>query len=258
MASYRGHLMLAAPLGAAYGCITLLKPELDWGAAVLGAGLTTVGGLLPDLDSDSGVPVRELFGITATAAAVLVLHPLLQRGVPLEQALVFMGTGYFFVRYVLSSIFRRWTVHRGMFHSIPAMLIAGLIVYLSYPSSDYTLRLYLGGAVMLGFVSHLILDELCSVDFMGVRIRFNKFAGSALKFASPSWSATLSTYAVLFVLGFLAWQGVPDWVRVPEAWQHLSWPGIARHITVERKNLTQSREDAKEEKKAWLSSRGRE
>ncbi len=225
MASYRGHLMLSAPLGAAYGGVALFRSEFDWGPVVLAAGLTTVGGLLPDLDSDSGVPVRELFGLSATATAVLLLHPLLQRGLPLEQALVFMGAAYCFVRYVLSATFCRWTVHRGMFHSIPAMLIAGLIVYLGYPGSNYTLRLFLGGGVMLGFLSHLVLDELCSVDFMGVRLRLNKFAGSALKFGSPSWSATLCTYALLGVLGFGAWQGVPGWVHMPEGWERPAWLG---------------------------------
>jgi hypothetical protein len=215
--------MLSTPLGAAFGGLALFGMNYDWGPAVLGAGLTAIGGLLPDLDSDSGVPVRELFGITAAATAVLVFHPLVQRGLPLEQTLVFMGAAYFFVRYVLSAAFCRWTVHRGMFHSIPAMLVAGLIVYLSYPSNDYRLRLYLGGGVMVGFLSHLVLDELCAVDFMGVRVRFNKFAGSALKFGSPSWSATLFTYVVLGGLGYLAWQGVPGWLHVPGEWQRPAW-----------------------------------
>src|SRR4051794_15036106 len=110
MASYRGHLMLSTPLGVGYGALWLLRPGLDWGPACLGAGLTAVGGLLPDLDSDSGVPVRELFGLTAAAAAVLLLGPLREEGVPLEQALVLLGAAYFFVRYVLSDVFRRMTV----------------------------------------------------------------------------------------------------------------------------------------------------
>jgi hypothetical protein len=143
-----------------------------------------------------------------------------------------MGIAYFFVRYLLSAAFCRWTVHRGMFHSIPAMLIAGLVVYLCYPSRDYALRLYLGGGVMLGFLSHLVLDELCSVDFMGVRVRFNKFAGSALKFGSPSYSATLFTYTLLGVLGFLAFQGVPGWLHLPNGWQRPAWLGQSRERLV--------------------------
>ena len=46
------------------------------------------------------------------------------------------------------------------------------------------------------------LDELYSVDFMGVRIRLNRFAGSALKFWSPSLTATAIAY--VFLLGLTA------------------------------------------------------
>src|SRR5262249_4988161 len=98
------------------------------------------------------------------------------------------------------------TVHRGMFHSIPALLIAGLLVFLLYQSPSLALRVFLAGAMMLGFLSHLVLDELCSVNFSGVSFRLNKYAGSALKFVSPSLSATLMAYAVLAALIYLASQ----------------------------------------------------
>jgi hypothetical protein len=222
MASYRGHLMLAAPLGAAYSSLPLLQAEPDWGPAFLAAGLCTVGGLLPDLDSDSGVPVRELFGLLATVVPILLYPALRDRGLPLEQTLVLLALVYVFVRYGVSAVFKRCTVHRGMFHSIPGMLIAGLVVYLCYPRRDE--KLYLAGAVMLGFLSHLVLDELCSVDFMGVTVRLNKYAGSALKLASGSWPATLATYLLLGVLGYFAWQGgppaEPHW---PEGVQRPAW-----------------------------------
>jgi hypothetical protein len=220
MASYRGHLMLAAPLGAAYGGLALLQPDPDWGPAVLAGGLTTLGGLLPDLDSDSGVPVRELFGVLSAVVPVLLFGPLRAGGMPLEQVLVLLAAVYLFIRYVVADLFRRVTVHRGMFHSIPAMLIAGLLVYLFYPGPDPQLRLYLAGGVMLGFLSHLLLDELCSVDFMGMSVRLNKYAGSAFKFGSSSWPATLTTYVLLAVLGYCAWVGLPP---------DLHWPaGLAR------------------------------
>jgi len=225
MASYRGHLMLSAPLGAGYGALSLLNHDLDWGACLLGGGLTALGGLLPDLDSDSGVPVRELFGFTAAAAAFVAYHPLREHNWSLEQALVLMAGVYVLVRYVFANQFRRFTVHRGMFHSIPAMLIAGLAVYLVYPSQDFLLRAYLAGGVMVGFLSHLVLDELCAVDFMGVRIRLNKFAGSALKFFSPSVPATVATYVVLLALGWFAWDGLPSWARSPTSWPRPAWLG---------------------------------
>jgi hypothetical protein len=205
MASYRGHLMFSSMLGASYGALGMLRGPFDWGAAFLGAGLTTLGGLLPDLDSDSGVPVRELFGVAAFLAPLLAYHRLSGADLSAEQRVVVLAGIYLFVRYVLSGVFKRWTVHRGMFHSVPALVISGLIVYLVYPSTDVALRLYLALGVMLGFLSHLVLDELYSVDFMGVGIRLNKYAGSALKLTSPSRAATLTAYALLAGLAYLAW-----------------------------------------------------
>ena len=44
-----------------------------------------------------------------------------------------------------------------------------------------------------------------SVDFNGVRLRLNKFAGSALKLFSPSWVGTAVCYGLLGGLAFLAY-----------------------------------------------------
>jgi hypothetical protein len=57
--------------------------------------------------------------------------------------------------------------------------------------------------VLLGFLSHLVLDEIYSVNAEGLRIRFNKAAGSALKLASHSMSATLLTWLILTGLTYL-------------------------------------------------------
>jgi hypothetical protein len=223
MASYRGHLALAAPLGVVYGSLTLLEPKPDWGPGVLAAGFTTLGGLMPDLDSDSGVPVRELFGIMSAVVAGLAYHPLRKLGWPLEQAFVGVAFTYFFVRYVVASVFRRFTAHRGMFHSIPALVIAGLATYLSYPSSDAGMRLYFAGGVMVGFLSHLVLDEIYAIDFNGLRFKQNQFAGTAFKFTSPSWSATATTYLIAGSLAYVAWNGGLTHVHWPGQLQKPSW-----------------------------------
>jgi hypothetical protein len=211
MASYRGHLGLSCPLGIAYGAAAVWRWDLDWGPAFLGAGLTALGGLLPDLDSQSGVPARELFGIAAAIVPLLLVPRLTAVGFTLDQRLVLMGALYFLIRYGLRHVFGLLTVHRGMFHSIPALLIAGLAVYLLYHNPDVSIRLYLAGGVVLGFLSHLVLDELYSVDFTGTRLRLNKYAGSALKFFSPSWTGTATAYVVLGALGWLAWAEWTGW-----------------------------------------------
>lgn len=206
MASYRGHLTFAGLLGSGYGSLALLEGRWDWGPALIAAGLTTLGGLLPDLDSDSGVPVRELFGVWAAVTPILLFENVKNRcQQSTEQTLVVLSAVYLFIRYLLSYLFKHFTVHRGMFHSVPALLIAGLACYLIYPSDDVRLRLFLSGAVMLGYLSHLVLDEIYSVDFMGARLHLNKYAGSALKLFSKSWPATLGTYLLLAFLTWRAW-----------------------------------------------------
>jgi membrane-bound metal-dependent hydrolase YbcI (DUF457 family) len=204
MASYAGHLSLSAFLGAAYGSAGAYYFQMDWGPAMLGAGLTTIGGVLPDLDSDSGVPVRELFGLGAVAVPSLMLRRLANLELTFEELVVVMAGIYLFVRYGLAEIFRRITVHRGIFHSIPAMIIAGLIVFLLYHNPDLYLRFFLAVGTMIGFLSHLVLDELCSVDFSGAALHLNQFAGSALKLYSRSWPVTVSTYLLLGCLIYVA------------------------------------------------------
>jgi hypothetical protein len=205
MASYKGHLAFSSALGAACAGIGYWYFGLDWGTCLLGAGLTTLGGLMPDLDSDSGVPVRELFGVAATITPFLLLRRLHHSQLTWEEILVVMAGVYLFIRYGLRELFMRLTVHRGMFHSVPAMIIAGLAVYLMYHGPDERTRMFLAAGTMVGFLSHLVLDELYSVNFMGVGFKLNKYAGSALKLKSPSWGATAGTYAILVGMGFVAW-----------------------------------------------------
>jgi hypothetical protein len=203
MANFTGHITTSATLGVAYGIWGSYHLQMGWGPVFLGAGLTTLGGMLPDLDSDSGIPVREMFNLSGALLPVLLLPRLY--GFTSDQILVILAAIYLIVRFGVSHLFKRLTVHRGMFHSVPAMLIAGFSVFLLYHSPDVYRRAYMAGGAMLGFLSHLVLDELFAVDLMGLTPKLNKFAGSALKMWSKSWVATLLTYALLIALAAPAW-----------------------------------------------------
>jgi membrane-bound metal-dependent hydrolase YbcI (DUF457 family) len=205
MAGYRTHISVSGGLGAAYGAAAVEPLGFTTETAVLAAGLTMVGGMLPDLDSSSGVPVREMFGLAAVVLPLTMVPRLYEMHVSQEGILATLLFGYVAIRYGASRVFKRFTVHRGMFHSIPAMLVAGLIVYLGYQSPYRPVRFLFAAGVMIGFLSHLILDELYSVDFRGLRIKFNQFAGSAIKFVSPSFIATTVCYVLLGSLLYLAY-----------------------------------------------------
>jgi membrane-bound metal-dependent hydrolase YbcI (DUF457 family) len=210
MAGFRMHITVSGALGVLYGGAAVQPLGFSTEAAVLAAGLTTVGGMLPDLDSDSGVPVRELFGLAAAVFPLLLVPRLVHHEFSREAILATLLFGYVVIRYGAATVFRHLNVHRGMYHSLPAMLIAGLCVYLAYHSPDRTVRLLLAGGVMFGFLSHLVLDEIYSVDWRGVRIKLKSSAGSAVKFMSTSVAATATCYALLGGLGYLAYQ---DYIR---------------------------------------------
>ena len=205
MAGFRTHITISTACGIAYGGAAVQPMGFPTEAGILAAGVTAVGGMLPDLDSDSGVPVRELFGLAAAVIPLMLVRRLMHAGLSTEAILASILFGYLFIRYVVSDLFKRITVHRGMYHSVPAMFIAGLCVYLAYHSDKRDVRFLLAGGVMLGFLSHLILDEVYSVDWRGVKPKLKASAGSAFKFGSSSLFATATCYLILGGLLYLAY-----------------------------------------------------
>ena len=170
VAAFKQHVTFSSLLGVGYAA-SLAGSGFEWVHSVLAGGLCGIAGMLPDLDSPSGRPVRELFGITAIAVPLLLTYRLRRSGLEPEQLVLFAAVGYLLIRFGLSWVFKHLTVHRGMFHSIPAMLIAGEAVYLAHDCPEQFGRLTLAGGIMLGFLSHLVLDEIYAVDMNGVAPR---------------------------------------------------------------------------------------
>lgn len=199
MAAFREHVTFSTVLGVGYA-VGLKALGAEPSHALLAGGLCGVAGMLPDLDSDSGRPVRELFGLLAAVTALVCFHRL---GDGDRELRLLLAAGvYLMVRFGLSFLIKRLTEHRGMFHSLPAALIAGLATFLVLDNGDSGQTLGLAGGVLLGFLSHLILDEIYAVDFRGIKIKANQFAGTAVKLHSKSLPATLTCWALLLLLGY--------------------------------------------------------
>ena len=100
--------------------------------------------------------------------------------------------------------FNKVTSHRGMFHSIPAALIFGfgfsLLFYYIF-NFDAMFSWYFGMFVFFGYLVHLILDEIYSVDLSNRRIK--RSFGTALKLYSKDTKSTLLFY---ILVGVLFWQ----------------------------------------------------
>lgn len=206
MAGYRTHISVSGALGAAYGASAayFLSSYFTPVQGALAGVLTWVAGMLPDVDSDSGKPVREVFGLLAAVTPFAMMGHLLQWGGNSEGAMLLAICVYGAIRYGGSALLSRLSVHRGMFHSIPAMLIAADLAFLAYKSDSNITKLLMAVGVALGFFSHLLLDEIYAVEWSGVRIKLNKFAGSAIKLAGNRLVPNVFTYSLLMVMTYAA------------------------------------------------------
>ena len=182
MAAYREHITVSGILGVAYAFASVFLFGYSLVQAVIVAVLTWVAGMLPDLDSESGRPIRELSGVVAAFVPLMLLQNAQAVGIRGDRAMLFAILSYGVVKYGGAFLLGKLTVHRGMFHSIPALLISAELTFLTYCSDDLRVRILMAVGVGIGFLSHLVLDEMYSVQWDGAKVRLAKSSGSAMKF----------------------------------------------------------------------------
>lgn len=181
MADFNTHVLGAAAvvsLGAT--CTTkLLSLTMPEGLMLMVVGV--VGGVLPDLDLRSSQPSKALFSVLGVFAALAWLFASMTLFTGIE---LWLGTVLVFmlVRFPLAYAFHKLTTHRGIFHSLIAAAMAGMVTSaLAWQHMDTSaLQSWLLGLFLMGgYLVHLTLDELYSVDFTGARIK--RSFGTALK-----------------------------------------------------------------------------
>jgi Na+/proline symporter len=187
--------------------------------------LGTLGSILPDIDSNNSVPLRVGFQTLAIVFSFLVLFKI---GVDYSvvEMLILWGFTFVFIKQVVLRLFNKHTRHRGVFHSIPAGLLFGLLTTVSlYHIFEYHhFHAWLGGFfVFFGYIVHLTLDEIYSVDFTGRKIK--KSFGTALKvYDKKSLNANLYLYACIAV-AFLFVPSFENFVYVithPKLYENIS------------------------------------
>jgi hypothetical protein len=169
--------------------------------------LGVVGSLLPDIDADTSKPVRAFFSVLGAGLAFAMTLPLIGRFLPMELALIW-GAVFLCVRYGFFVIFSRYTVHRGIWHSWLGIAVAALAAtnacYWLWDQSPATAWIA-GLMVGIGYLTHLCLDELYSVDLLNSQVK--RSFGTALK--PFSLSDPWSSLGMLILVGVLAWYAPP-------------------------------------------------
>jgi len=203
MANFNTHISASTILGVVYGTVAYTQFEVPLGHCFVAGAICSVAGMMPDLDHKLGVPLREMLCFVSIIVPMLMLRRFEELGFTPEQMVFISGILYVLIRFVGGELFKRFTVHRGMWHSIPAAVLAGMVTYLVCLSPENEIRLMKAWAAVLGFMLHLILDEIYSVDLVGRRIK--KSSGTAMKFLGKKSGPNVLVYANIIILaGFIA------------------------------------------------------
>ncbi|MDD5412938.1 MAG: metal-dependent hydrolase, partial [Methylobacter sp.] len=154
MANFNTHLFVAsaASIGAAVVTVDvhlITNADIPW-LVFLG----TLGGLLPDIDANNSRPVKLLFNVLALMGVAAALYAFKNSYAPHLLLVIAAGT-YLFIRYGMFALFNALTVHRGVFHSVLAVLFFSLLMTcISYHFLHWNvLHAWLNGIfIALGFI----------------------------------------------------------------------------------------------------------
>ncbi len=210
MAGFKTHITVSTLLGAGYGGAAFWMYGVPWPTCALAGGLCSVSGMLPDIDSDSGTPLRESMAFAAAIVPMMLLPHFQKCGMSHESMILTAAALYLTIRFGLATLLKHVTVHRGMLHSLPAAAIFGEIAFLLTTGDDWRLRAYKAGGVVVGFLSHLLLDEIYSIEWSHCRLK--KSFGTALKLFGHGWLMNLLTYAELALLAAVIFYE-PQWFQ---------------------------------------------
>ncbi len=206
MANFKTHISWGVVLGVGVVTAALIYSMFSGVESILWVFFAVlVGSFLPDVDSDNGIPFQILFGLLGAGLAGAAFFSLYQGGQEDLKFLIALPVLVFIlVRFGAGYVFKKFTHHRGIFHSIPAAILSGLstIWFLKLFSITGEKAMFAGLAVIIGYFGHLVLDEIyASVNLQGRLFIPKRSLGSALKFYSSSRPATVLVY--IMVISFL-------------------------------------------------------
>ena len=181
MANFTTHIGAGTVVSGALATLTLaadvVAPENL--VAVTLAGV--LGSILPDIDLKDSRPSRAMFAGLAVFFSFAVLFNAAMHLSIAELWVLWLGT-LVGVRYGLHYIFHKLSVHRGIWHSLLAGAFCSVvtaIVFFHLLRRPEGVAWLAAGFMMIGYLTHLVLDEIYSVDVMDVRIKSS--FGTAVK-----------------------------------------------------------------------------
>jgi hypothetical protein len=234
MANFPTHIAVGTVVSGVLATVTvaadLVAPENI--VAVTLAGM--LGSVLPDIDLKDSRPAQAMFSGLAVFFSFAVLFGLERKYSIAEMLILWVGT-LFFVRYGAKQVFFHFSYHRGIWHSLLAMVFCAFVtawVFGALLLRDPGVAWLAAGFMAIGYLTHLILDEIYSVDVMDTRIKAS--FGTAVKLLDSRHWGHSAAMAAATVLVFLA--APPTKIFVDNISSHSLWTSLhARLLPQENK-----------------------
>jgi membrane-bound metal-dependent hydrolase YbcI (DUF457 family) len=200
MANFNTHFTVAASASAVLSGTLLSMEVVSPEQGVVAFLLGTLGGLLPDVDSARSTSIKVGFNVLSLLLTIMMIFVKSSTYSIVEMmimaTLIFVG-----IRYGFLEVFRKISKHRGMFHSIPVALIwgVGVAILMQYFFALNSLVSWVYGImVTFGYLVHLTLDEMYSVDLGNRRVK--KSWGTALKLYKFKTNSDKLHTAIIYAL----------------------------------------------------------
>lgn len=212
MANFKTHVNTAIITSGLTATALLSAQHITFSGAIWLWFLGSIGGLLPDIDSDNSTSLDTIFGIFTLSIVLITVHFISSsffQDARFIELVVSTIVVYGIMRLIVRPLFEHLTIHRGSCHSILFLVfIAILTTQFTWkitenhiPKSDLIAWLS-GGFILLGGITHLLLDEMYSVDLQNATIK--RSFGTAIKLAdfrnkTLTLVMTLTTGALIYL-----------------------------------------------------------
>jgi LexA-binding, inner membrane-associated putative hydrolase len=228
MANFPTHIAVGTVVSGALATVTvaadMVAPENI--VAVTLAGV--LGSILPDIDLEESRPAKAMFSGLAIFFSFAVLFGLDRKYSIAEMLILWLGT-LLLVRFGAKEVFFRFSYHRGVWHSLLALVFCAFVTAVIFGrllGRDDGIA-WLGAVFMgVGYLTHLILDELYAVDVMDTRVKAS--FGTALKLFDYRHLGHSAAMAVATVLVFLVTP--PSRVFVDSITSRTLWAGLNQRL----------------------------
>ncbi|MCB9480796.1 MAG: metal-dependent hydrolase [Desulfobacteraceae bacterium] len=203
MPDFKAHSEAGVLAGYAAGALSLYfldKPVYFSGIIFVSS---YAGSIFPDIDSDNSRTISIIFNLLSVLGAFAAISFFIDS--TWKYAFLIPPAVYFFIKFGLSGIFKYYSRHRGIYHSIPMGIFISLVIFkFSTIKLDEISGFVTGLSFLFGYLVHLVLDEINSLyDIKSAKFNLKKSFGTALSIKGVDIYTTVFVYLGILILVFL-------------------------------------------------------